>query len=275
MTREHVSTTAVGALAALTLIPAFWPDTAAALTCGDPVPLIAGRTLDVGAVTVCNDENNLQITYQVEAPWCLRRTHLHVATDPADIPQTRSGNPIPGRFDHKSTFDCAIEDDQGFTLAWAVGDVLNIAAYAKVTNLGTGESEGAWAGDTAFPGPTWATYFTYEVQSSQPGTSCVVDEFVAGDQDGAFILAQLCPGGQLGDSVISHDSVDAGTLVAQEAGPGFGSYEVGTSPGIVFFGQVHTLGNDPGGSFKTIPEGDFRSCQEHIRVSCGLPTPDR
>ena len=55
--------------------------------------LIAGQHIDVGDVTVWNDGDYLYVTYVVNEPgWYLTETHLHVACDWEDIPQTKKNN---------------------------------------------------------------------------------------------------------------------------------------------------------------------------------------
>ena len=46
------------------------------------------------------DGDWLNVCYTTDAPWSLAETHLHVAADPAEFPQTRTGNPKPGQFDY-------------------------------------------------------------------------------------------------------------------------------------------------------------------------------
>jgi hypothetical protein len=133
--------------------------------------LLAGKTLDVGDVHVWNDADYLYVKYAVTGGWCLDELNLHVATAPGDIPQTKSGNPKPGLFDHKADLGCAPETTLVIPLAWAEGTGLYIAAKAEVSGSPSPDSrasywlpEGAWAEGTGFPGKTWAMYFTYTVQ---------------------------------------------------------------------------------------------------------------
>ena len=87
----------------------------ASADCGDPtvVTLYGGQTIDVGTVTISNDETFLgekflYIKYNTTGDWDLIETHLSVATDLDDIPQTKSGNPIPGKFQYKTEYDPAV-----------------------------------------------------------------------------------------------------------------------------------------------------------------------
>lgn len=56
---------------------------AAANVCGveKEFKLWAGQTIDVGTVTVSNDEENLYLTYWVAAPWWLTEVHVYVLAE--------------------------------------------------------------------------------------------------------------------------------------------------------------------------------------------------
>jgi hypothetical protein len=180
-----------GALLALALLPAFWPGAAAAHGCDDPfsTDLIAGRTIDAGAVKVCNDDTTLTITYEATFPWCLLETHLHVATipdPPADpdgnIPQNRPGNPIPGHFAYGDDYGGCLDGPATFVISLdqidggvGPGDSVAIAAQAEVED--GARAEGAWGEGARFVARgNWAMYFTYTVQEGACGgaESCAV-----------------------------------------------------------------------------------------------------
>ncbi|MFD1316276.1 hypothetical protein [Namhaeicola litoreus] len=67
--------------------------------CGDPVvyELIAGQNIDVGEITVTNDDTKIYITYETSGDWWLTETHLFVG-EKSDLPVTQSGNPKIGHF---------------------------------------------------------------------------------------------------------------------------------------------------------------------------------
>lgn len=125
-------------------------------------PLLAGRTMEVGVVRAWNDETTLFLQYEMTEPgWCLFETHLHVAGSLDGIPRTRTGNPIPGRFDYKMRHDCATEFTQEIDLdsSWEPGTELFIAAHADVSN-----GEGAWGAGTRFvERGNWAMFFNFTV----------------------------------------------------------------------------------------------------------------
>ncbi|MBA7552163.1 hypothetical protein ES705_44718 [subsurface metagenome] len=65
----------------------------------------------------------------------MTETHLHVATSLAGIPQTKKGNPIPGKFEENDEHDCVAEFLYTYDLAgrgWTVDTQLHIAAHAVV-----------------------------------------------------------------------------------------------------------------------------------------------
>lgn len=102
---------------------------------GNPtvVTLLAGQNIDVGTVTVANDGVNLYIEYETKNSWCMTETHLHVAEDWPEIPQTKKGNPIPGQFDYNMDHDPAvIEYTYTIPLVLYSGTPLYIAAHAAM-----------------------------------------------------------------------------------------------------------------------------------------------
>ena len=133
--------------------------------------LEAGRKgEDVGLVQAWNDKENLFVEYQTGTGWLLQDTHLAVATSPAEIPQTRSGNPVPGRFAYKAGAIGGPIQRYSMPLAdigVAFGESVVIAAHADVGSTGPGplRQEGAWAAGTPFASMNFAQYFQHTVQA--------------------------------------------------------------------------------------------------------------
>jgi hypothetical protein len=193
-----------GALA-LALALAFWPSDAAAHTCDAPfrTDLLTARGIDVGDVTVCNDDEFLTINYETTWPWCVLRTNLHVASDLAGIPKFRLlGTPNFLRFDFIEDVDCGVPtpveipladiDDDGVV----PGETVTIAARALVEGEGPdgthpqcllGDKCVAWGEGPRFRPRLPAMYFEYTVQSPPPACPC------AGAID--QVLAELFAGG--------------------------------------------------------------------------------
>jgi len=138
------------------------------------VKLLAGQYIDVGTVTVKNDASCLCITYATTGDWYLTEVHFHIAKNWQDIPQ-KNGNPIPGKFAYKMTFDPPVTSyERCFDLSNLLGglkpgDTIYIAAHAVVVKKDDSgniiQKETAWGEGPEFPGKNWAMYFTYEIQS--------------------------------------------------------------------------------------------------------------
>lgn len=131
--------------------------------------LYADQDIDVGTVTVTlsADGTNLLITYDTTGSgWVLNATHLHVASDVEDIPQTKNFNPIPGHFEYSAEHVPPVTM-YTYTIPAQPG-TLYIAAHAEVALLVEGayvQEETAWAGievgEKPFAGNNWATYFVF------------------------------------------------------------------------------------------------------------------
>lgn len=129
------------------------------------VDLIAGQHIDAGNVIVSVCNNNLNITYVTEDEWLLGELHLAVASSLDGIPQTKKGNPIPGKFnftahleDYKTTYTFEIPLD-------GLSGTILIAAQAEVYKQADGGllEETAWGEGVQFPGSNWAMYFSYNL----------------------------------------------------------------------------------------------------------------
>jgi hypothetical protein len=117
---------------------------------------------EVGSVFVWNNETHLSVMYDT---WVgMHETHVAVAEDFEDIPQTKSGNPKVGKFPFKHEgLGGAMTDMYTIPHDFDAGTELIIAAHAALCN-----GETAWADcggpDAYFPGNNWATFFYYTVQ---------------------------------------------------------------------------------------------------------------
>lgn len=96
--------------------------------------LYAGQDINVGCVYVWNDADNLYVKYETTGGWVMTETHLHVATSVEDIPQTKTGNPVPGKFALGDTFDPP-QDWAYYTYKMDSGTAFTIAAHAVVKKL--------------------------------------------------------------------------------------------------------------------------------------------
>ncbi len=113
------------------------------------VILCAGQHNNVGLVNVWQDERHLVVEFDVTvANWYLQETHVAVASDPKDLPQTASGNPIPGQFPYSCVLPAGTLNtscEVRVPLAKCHSNDLYIAAHAVVAEI-----EGDGCGNTMF-----------------------------------------------------------------------------------------------------------------------------
>ncbi|MFU8862148.1 MAG: hypothetical protein ACNA8K_17210 [Cyclonatronaceae bacterium] len=135
--------------------------------------LYAGQSIDAGKLAVSNDGNNLYVTFTTTGKWLLGATHLHVSDVLNDIPSTKQGNPIPGRFAYSENYDPFV-NSYTYTLSledngWEAGNELFVAAHAVVVTTDAAGNvtgnESAWStGNRFVQKGNWATYSGYTVQ---------------------------------------------------------------------------------------------------------------
>ena len=95
------------------------------------VNLIAGQHIQVGTVTAWIEEGALHVKYITIEEWYLTETHLAVASGLNGIPQTKTGNPIPGKFQYMRYHDPPVTEYE-YTIEGTFSGTLYIAAHAKV-----------------------------------------------------------------------------------------------------------------------------------------------
>lgn len=141
--------------------------------------IYGGKTIEVGVLTVSNDEENIFVTYDLTGTnWYLAETHLFVG-HVDDLPLNRPGNPVIGSFPFASNHD----EEQLFTYTLSrtdFDDCFAVAAHAVVEQLDENgnkiSEETAFAdGGTQFPGKRWGWYLAeYCVEECEdPKEPCV------------------------------------------------------------------------------------------------------
>ena len=135
--------------------------------CGDEVvtTLYAGRSIDVGTLTIGNDEDDLVITYTLDGDWELSETHLFVG-DCDDIPLTGAGNPKIGHFPYTASHGSGTTEYTYVISLDDLDDCYCISAHAAVVEVdGDGEvisEETAFGeGEYEFTGTRWGWYMEY------------------------------------------------------------------------------------------------------------------
>lgn len=159
---------AIGLVAAAAVIATSAPAYAQACGATTTTTLYAGQTIPSGTVSIYNDAAYLYVTYTTDTPWVMSVAHVAVASTLAGIPQTKTGNPIPGRFPYHATFDPEV---MTYTFVvpmagtYTAGQSLVVAAHAVVhAPKSYGGSQTGWGYGPEFPGSNWATYIEYRVQ---------------------------------------------------------------------------------------------------------------
>lgn len=152
--------------------------------CGDPLGVIfyAGQFIDVGRVSVYNDDASLYIEINTTGTWVMTESHVAVAPTLDGIPQTGSGNPKVGQFALSAVHNPPVSS-YVYTVSVTGYDPtqpLYIAVHAIVQRIEGGnvvQQETAWADGEDFPGANWATYITYDIQActSIPMGACCVN----------------------------------------------------------------------------------------------------
>ena len=152
-------------------------------------PLLAGQSIDAGSVCMEVDSGALNVTYTTTDGWELTEAHLWVGQTLDDLPQTKTGNPIPGKFPYNSG---DITGLTSFTFSIPLSNpLLNfacpsdpvtflLAAHAAVRKSngdGTYQTETGWSdGSPITTKGNWATYSTFTLTcdcgGSQPVTKC-------------------------------------------------------------------------------------------------------
>jgi len=135
--------------------------------CGTPqvYTLWGGKTINVGSVTVSNDETNLYVKYETTGGWYLKEVHLYVLDYEPMVRLTPGGAPYKSgdiAYTTSYTFTVPLGDIECGTTLW-------LQAHASVAMLdGEGneiQGETAYGGDiTDPPQGSWYGNIRYVVQ---------------------------------------------------------------------------------------------------------------
>lgn len=132
-----------------------------ASACEKTVDLMAGQHIKVGTVHYKNNSNGtIDVTYTVNAPWKISFVALYMGNC-SQIPKNSTGNPIPGQFLYKQTFETGQTSVTLSVPRSAVPTCGCMAAHASVYNTQTGATETAWGEGTRFTYTNWAMYYQY------------------------------------------------------------------------------------------------------------------
>ena len=119
--------------------------------------LMAGQDMKAGTVTAEIENDNLVITYSTDTGWTIDLTHLSVGDCSLQtIPQTGSGNPKVGKFEHTEPHSTGTNEVVYMISLDALTEEYCFAAHAEVQGPTGGET--AWAEGPSFDGNSWAMY---------------------------------------------------------------------------------------------------------------------
>lgn len=132
------------------------------------VPLLADRSLEVGSVCAEFADEQLSVTYSFDQGWEMTEAHLWVGEDLEDMPHTRSGNPVPGHFEHRFESATGVSEQRFDVDVWGCGVPIYLAAHAEVRQTAGEQNASAWgAGPRIVEQGNWATYFSVELSCTE------------------------------------------------------------------------------------------------------------
>ena len=106
-------------------------------------PLFAGQSWEIGEVLVKTSETGICVKFvltdaaAIADGWVITEAHVAVAGKDADIPQTKKGNPIPGKFPINVMIDPGVTETDWYCLETDADPVI-IAAHAEVSKIQAG-----------------------------------------------------------------------------------------------------------------------------------------
>jgi hypothetical protein len=178
--------------------------------CGsETVALLADQTLDVGEVTISNDDEYLYVSLRTTGGWSLTETHVAVTSDPSALPK-RGKRLVPGQFPEKTVHDPPVTVAHYAVPLPSGEDVVYVAAHADVVN--DDRTEGAWGEGENRDGGGWASYTAYSVASCEPSDEPDVIGPGGGQIETDQAILDIPPGALTTDVEITVEPVDDSQL---------------------------------------------------------------
>jgi hypothetical protein len=149
--------------------------------------LLAGQTIDAGRVELYNTKGSFNVEATTRDGWRIKEIQIFVGDSTVQIPMTKDGNPIPGKFPFKAAYTAPVPshvqviDFEKLGFAWGspyeTKRLQNVAVHADLVQLDTAgqviAEEGAWAFNEAyyepFPGDQWGWYVAYTMAKPMKG----------------------------------------------------------------------------------------------------------
>jgi hypothetical protein len=127
---------------------------------------LAGQTINVGNITVWNDETNVYVYYHTTDAHRIKKTHLYVGSN-SGIPVNNAGNPRIGQYPYTTSHGTAGVQDFTYVIprsSLPAGCIV-ISAHSEVIgapgNSGFGQETGWGQGSQINDGGSWAMKFDY------------------------------------------------------------------------------------------------------------------
>ncbi len=150
--------------------------------CTDVAPLMTGKNVRAGTVTVTNDGSTLYVTYTVSGGWTLTKTHLNISR--GIFTRHDGSGRVNVKQNHASgttTYTYAIP------MQWTAGSKVYIKAHADVKKNRTTEVACGGRNGRKHKGH-WFAFFRYMIKGAPPATYDIsgvtfIDENSNGEQD--------------------------------------------------------------------------------------------
>lgn len=126
-------------------------------------PLIAGKNIDAGILTITRDERNIYVEYAANSNYLIGETHLWIGTSVSDVPQNKQGIVVPGKFSWSRTYSPAVSSAiVTVPITWADSTELFVFAHASLIGATASVAgETAFAGTNVYDSKRWTYYAKY------------------------------------------------------------------------------------------------------------------
>lgn len=152
-------------------------------------PLIVGKEMNVGSVSIMNDKEFFYVTYSTMKGWSIQETKLNFAPELKAIPVNEEGVPLLDNFAytkmHNSytnvyTYKISVGTSR-FMKDQEVFFAANAILRNETNNSGKQLIEVAWGGIERGPGPNWWNYISYKFDQSLVDEDLITSDKIASE----------------------------------------------------------------------------------------------
>lgn len=149
------------------------------------VSLFTEQKVEVGAVALSANGDNLTVTITSNNGWLLSETDVSAKDNVADIPRTAEGRPDRENFELKRTYDTKVIKDE-YQISFSEVDIngdknIVTAVHARAQMLEHCEvvtEKSAWADGERFTENSWETYTNYQFQCIENTPPEIISEAI-------------------------------------------------------------------------------------------------